>query len=91
MYQLRVSDWHAYSQGDVLDLLVAFDTEAISSHLKDMKPAGELIFDADRTPKTYSSLPKHSFGVPFTSLAKYQVAFPKANLRPQPRSDTRLR
>jgi 2-oxoglutarate ferredoxin oxidoreductase subunit alpha len=78
MYQLRVSDWHAYSQGDMLDLLVAFDTEAISTHLKDMKPAGELIFDADRTPKTYSSLPKHSFGVPFTSLAKNQVAFPKA-------------
>jgi hypothetical protein len=21
MYQLRVSDWHAYSQGDMLDLL----------------------------------------------------------------------
>jgi len=78
MYQLRLSDWHAYSQGDMLDLLVAFDTEAISTHSKDMKPAGELIFDADRTPKIYSSLPKHSFGVPFTSLAKNQVAFPKA-------------
>jgi 2-oxoglutarate ferredoxin oxidoreductase subunit alpha len=78
MYQLRVSDWHAYSQGDMLDLLVAFDTEAISAHSKDMKPNGELIFDSDRTPKTYSSLPKRSFGVPFTSLAKNELAFPKA-------------
>jgi len=78
MYQLRVSDWHAYSQGDMLDLLVAFDTEAISAHSKDMKDNGELIFDADRTPKTYSSLPKRSFGVPFTSLAKNELAFPKA-------------
>ena len=77
LYQLRASDWHAYSQGDLLDLLVAFDTEAISSHAQDMKPTGELIFDADRTPKTYSSLPKHSFGIPFTSLAKNQLAFPK--------------
>lgn len=78
MYQLRASDWHAYSQGDVLDLLVAFDTEAITSHSKDLKPDGRLIFDADRTPKTYSSLPKRSFGVPFTSLAKNELGFPKA-------------
>lgn len=78
MYQLRASDWHAYSQGDLLDLLVAFDTEAISSHMNDLKVEGELIFDADRTPKTFSSLPKHSLGVPFTSIAKNDLAFPKA-------------
>ena len=78
MYQLRVSDWHAYSQGDALDLLVALDTEAISSHSKDLKPEGELIFDSDRTSKTYSSLHKHSSGVPFTSLAKNKVGYPKA-------------
>ncbi len=77
MYQLRASDWHAYSQGDKLDFLVAFDTEAVSSHTKDLKPDGKLIFDADRTPSTYSSLPQHSFGVPFTSMAQKQVAFPK--------------
>ena len=77
IYQLRVSDWHAYSQGDALDLLVAWDSEAISSHSKDLKPEGELVFDSDRTPKTYSSLHKHSFGVPFTSLAKTKVGFPK--------------
>lgn len=78
MYQLRTSDWHAYSQGDQLDLLVAFDTEAISSHLKDLKPDGELIFDQDRTPKTYSSLPIHSLGAPFTSIAKNEILFSKA-------------
>jgi 2-oxoglutarate ferredoxin oxidoreductase subunit alpha len=77
MFQLRASDWHAYSQGDLLDLLVAFDTEAISSHTKDLKPEGEMIFDEDRTPKTYSSLPKHSFGAPFTSIAKNQLRFAK--------------
>jgi len=73
MYQLRASDWHAYSQGDQLDLLIAFDTEAISSHMKDLKPGGKLIFDEDRTPKSYSSLPSRSYGVPFTSIAKNQV------------------
>jgi 2-oxoglutarate ferredoxin oxidoreductase subunit alpha len=78
MYQLRASDWHAYSQGDSLDLLVAFDTEAISSHMNDLKPEGELIFDADRTPKTFSSLSTHSLGVPFTSIAKDDLSFPKA-------------
>lgn len=78
MFQLRASDWHAYSQGDTLDALIAFDTAAIASHLKDLKPNGELIFDLDRTAKHYSSLPKRSFGVPFTSTAKNDLRFPRA-------------
>ena len=78
LYQLRFSDWHAYSQGDMLDLLIAFDTEAISSHIKDLKPDGEVIFDQDRTPKNYSPLPKRSFGAPFTSIANNELEFPKA-------------
>jgi 2-oxoglutarate ferredoxin oxidoreductase subunit alpha len=77
LYQLRASDQHAYSQGDLLDLVVAFDTEAISSHSKDLKPQGELIFDEDRTPKNYSSLPKRCRGVPFTSIARNNLHFPK--------------
>ena len=78
LYQLRASDWHAYSQGDLLDLLVAFDTDAISSHAKDLKPEATVIYDQDRTAKNYSYLPKHSFGAPFTSIAKNQLGFPKA-------------
>jgi 2-oxoglutarate ferredoxin oxidoreductase subunit alpha len=78
MFQLRASDLHAYSQGDLLDLLVAFDTEAVSSHSKDLKHDGELIFDEDRTPRTYSALPKRSFAAPFTSIAKNQLRFAKA-------------
>jgi 2-oxoglutarate ferredoxin oxidoreductase subunit alpha len=77
LFQLRASDQHAYSQGDLLDLLVAFDTEAVSSHSKDLKPDGELIFDEDRTPKNYSTLPKRSLGVPFTSIAKKELNFSK--------------
>jgi len=78
LYQLRASDQHAYSQGDLLDLLVAFDTEAISANSRDLKPDGELIFDEDRTPKGYSALPKRSIGVPFTAMAKNELRFPKA-------------
>jgi len=78
LYQLRVSDWHAYSQGDRLDLLVAFDTEAVSTHSKDLKPEGKLVFDEDRTPRSYSSLPRGSLGAQFTSIAKNKVGYPKA-------------
>lgn len=78
LYQLRASDQHAYSQGDLLDLLVAFDTEAMSTHSKDLKPDGELIFDENRTPKGYSALPKRSIGVPFTAIAKNELRLPKA-------------
>ena len=77
-YQIRASDWHAYSQGDTLDLLIAFDTEAVSSQVKDLKPDGEVIFDQDRTPKDYPSLPKRAHGAPFTSIAKNELGFPKA-------------
>ncbi len=77
LYQLRASDNHAYSQGDLLDLLVAFDTEAVSSHSKDLKTDGELIFDEDRTPRNYSSMPKRSLGAPFTSVAKNELRTPK--------------
>lgn len=78
MYQIRASDWHAYSQGDTLDLLVAFDTEAVSSNIKDLKPEGGVVFDQDRTPKNSPPLPKRAFGAQFTSIARNQLAFPKA-------------
>jgi 2-oxoglutarate ferredoxin oxidoreductase subunit alpha len=78
MYQLRASDLHAYSQGDLLDILVAFDTEAISTYSKDLKPDGVVVYDRDRTPATYSALPRHTLGVPFTSIARNQIQFPKA-------------
>jgi 2-oxoglutarate ferredoxin oxidoreductase subunit alpha len=78
MYQIRASDWHAYSQGDTLDLLVAFDTEAASSNLKDLKPDGGVIFDQDRIPRDDPTLPKRALGAPFTSIAKNELSFPKA-------------
>ena len=77
MYQLRASDLHAYSQGDLLDILVAFDTEAISSYSKDLKPEGIVVYDRDRTPPSFSALPKHTLGVPFTSIVRNQIQFPK--------------
>ncbi len=70
MYQLRISDSHAYSQGDLLDLLVAFDTDALSMHSKDLRPEGEVIIDQDRTPKDHTPLPRRCTGAPFTKIAK---------------------
>lgn len=78
MYQLRTSNVHAYSYGDQVDLLVAFDTRSISSHLNDLKPTGELIYDQDLTSPSYSSLPKKALGAPFTAIAKNEIQFPRA-------------
>ena len=77
-YQIRASDWHAYSQGDTLDLLVAFDAESVSSHVNDLKPDGKLIFDKDRIAEDDPALPRQSFGASFTSIARETVRFPKA-------------
>ena len=77
MYQLRVSDSHAYSQGDLLDLLVAFNEESFLTHAKDLKPEGEVIIDEDRIPRSTPSLPKTCLGASFTTISKDELRLPK--------------
>jgi 2-oxoglutarate/2-oxoacid ferredoxin oxidoreductase subunit alpha len=77
-YQIRASDWHAYSQGDKIDFLVAFDAEAVSSHVKDLKADGKVIYDQERIAKDNPTLPKQSYGAPFTSPARDELRFPKS-------------
>jgi len=73
MFQLRISDSQVYSQGDLLDLLVAFNTEAFSLHFKDLKPEGAVIIDEDQTPKNHPHLPRRCIGAHFTRIAKDEL------------------
>jgi len=77
LYQVRIGDRILLSQGDAVDVLVAFNQEAYELNCPDMVDGntgagGILIYDSDSVePK-----PKHNridYGAPFTEIAENQV------------------
>ncbi|BAS29347.1 2-oxoacid:acceptor oxidoreductase subunit alpha [Limnochorda pilosa] len=72
VYQVRVGDELLLSQGDQLDVLVAFNREAYDKALPDLKPGGVLVYDSDDfSPDT--SFDGVAYPVPMTSLARDQA------------------
>ena len=71
-YQVRASDKLLLSQGAQVDVLVAFNEEAHQKHIKDLRPGGVLIYDADSfsAPQTDSTV---VYAVPLSSLATEKV------------------
>ncbi len=71
-YQVRASGNLLLSQGAAVDVLVAFNEEAYQKHVKDVRPGGVVIYDADSF-----SAPSHDstvrYGLPLTSLATQKV------------------
>src|SRR4051812_29011845 len=47
MFQLRTSELPVYSQGDDVDVLIAFDQESIDNYYHLVKPDGFLIFNSN--------------------------------------------
>lgn len=75
MFQLRASDGPVHSQGDLLDVLIAFDQDSIDNYYHLVKPGGFLIFNGnDGTPPSAENL--KMFGLPLNDLAK-QINFTK--------------
>lgn len=69
MFQLRASDEPVYSQGDELDVLIAFDQEAIDNYYKLVKPDGFLIFNSnDGKPPARADIKQ--YGLPLNDIAK---------------------
>ncbi len=46
-YQVRASGQLLLSQGAVVDVLLAFNEEAYQKHIKDVRPGGIVVYDAD--------------------------------------------
>jgi len=72
-YQVRASDRLLLSQGDKLDALIAFNEEAYTKHIQDLRsPGGVLIYDTDSfsAPSLDSQI---HYGIPLTSLATEKV------------------
>ncbi|MBE3575854.1 MAG: 2-oxoacid:acceptor oxidoreductase subunit alpha, partial [Firmicutes bacterium] len=82
MFQVRVSDDLLLSQGDDLDVLVAFNQEAYARHGRLLKPGGVLVYDRDDFAPD-SSGPAGSpagaqYGLPLTTLARVQAGSPRS-------------
>ena len=71
-YQVRCAGQLLLSQGDEVDVLVAFNQEAYDKHIEDLRSGGVLVYDADAF-----SVPQQNgavlYGVPMTSLATEKV------------------
>lgn len=73
MFQLRTSDGPVYSQGDALDMLIAFDQLSIDNYYQLVKPDGFLIYNRnDGTPPASNGVKQ--YGLPLNDLAK-QINF----------------
>src|SRR5581483_2069113 len=73
MFQLRTSDGPVYSQGDDLDMLIAFDQESIDNYYHLIKPNGFLIYNGnDGKPPAPNGVKQ--YGLPLNDLAK-QINF----------------
>lgn len=72
--QLRLSDEPLHTQGDDVDILLAFNQEAFDKQIGDLRPGGVLIYDsADLDPP--ESADRRQFAVPFTDIARGQLRF----------------
>ncbi len=73
-YQIRLANAPLHSQGDELDILLAFNEEAYISGIKVLKPDGLLIFDsAEFTPPEGDGFQR--VALPLTDIAKTQLKF----------------
>ena len=55
MFQVRCGDHPVLSQGTLMDVLLAFNDEAIQLHLKDLGPQGVLVYDSANMEETKAS------------------------------------
>jgi 2-oxoglutarate/2-oxoacid ferredoxin oxidoreductase subunit alpha len=73
-YQIRLANAPLYSQGDAVDILLAFNEEAYRSGIKVLKPDGLLIYDsAEFTPPGDGGA--RQVPLPLTDIAKTQLKF----------------
>ncbi len=69
MFQVRVADQPIYSQGDELDLLVAYDQESQERYYKLLRPGGIFVYNSnDLTPPDGSGVKR--YGLPLNELAR---------------------
>lgn len=72
VYQVRASDDLLLSQGDGVDVLVAFNQEAYDRHASQLKPPGIIVYDTDafELPAEFKGI---RYGAPIATITREQV------------------
>ncbi len=69
MFQARIAPTTVWSQGDDLDMLIAFDQESIDRYYRLIRPGGLMIYNGnDGTPPAAGNIVQ--YGLPLNDLAK---------------------
>src|SRR5512146_3299870 len=69
MFQARIAPTTVWSQGDDLDMLLAFDQESIDRYYRLIRPGGIMIYNGnDGTPPAADNIGQ--YGLPLNDLAK---------------------
>lgn len=71
-FQVRAGDDILLSQGDDVDVLIAFNQEAYDKHKDTLKKEGALIFDTEQCAPC-DGFPHFCYGVPLTKIARDNV------------------
>lgn len=82
MAQVRFSDSPLLSQGDEVDILIAFNSDAVDLHLKDVKIGGLVIYDGkplDSFGSPGSYTPQFPDGVQGASVPMASISYQKLN------------
>ncbi len=74
LIQFRLGEQRLYTQGDEVDILLAFNREAFDKNIADLKQGGLLIYDsADFSPP--DSADRRQYAVPLAEIARTQLRF----------------
>jgi len=73
-FQIRLSGTQLFTEGDQLDILLAFNHEAFDRNLVDLRPGGLLVYDSSEL--TPPEIPGHTaVALPLTEIAKTKLRF----------------
>ena len=77
VFQLRLADKPLYSQGDNLNVLLAFNQEGYDKHHQDLRPDGTVVFDTEQVDEA-TVKESRQFGLPLSRIAKEEIKMPLA-------------
>jgi len=79
MFQLRFADHPVLSVGNLLDILLAFNEEAVNLHAQDLKKDGLLLYDSTVfDPEGKAPPGVHLLGIPLTAIASEVVGLKRS-------------
>ncbi len=77
LFQMRVASERLSTQGDRLDLLLAYNQHGFDHNVEDLAPSGLVVYDSEAV-TVPSNFEIQAVGVPFSQIAKEEVNFPLA-------------